>query len=188
MRKLLTGACLMAAALIAAALFLTIPAKSQTGYTVLWSQWLQNSLIDSTPIGSTTPSTGAFTSLNATSLTLNGAATANQSICGNGTTYGACGTDVYFNITGCALGTPYNGDGACSNSGSLPITAPDTTYSVTCNADYSSTSGTSYIGISVSTAPLTTTTFTYTEGATYGNGASASDLPTPLLQCHYHHN
>ena len=98
------------------------------------------------------------------------------------------GTDTYFSITGCTVATEYNGDAACSGSGSLGFTAPDTSYMVFCNASYNSASGSSYIGISVSTQPSTTTTFTYTEGATYGNGASASDTPTPTLQCHYHHN
>lgn len=97
-------------------------------------------------------------------------------------------SDVYFSITGCTLGTPYNGDAACQGTGSLGFTAPDTNYMVFCNADYSSASGTSYIGISVSTQPLSTTQFTFTEGGIYGDGSSSSDTPTPTLQCHYHHD
>lgn len=97
-------------------------------------------------------------------------------------------TDTYFSITGCTIATEYNGDAACQATGSLGFTAPDTSYMVLCNASYTAASGTSYIGISVSTKPLSTTSFTYTEGATYGNGASAADTPTPTLQCHYHHN
>ncbi|MFP5276995.1 MAG: hypothetical protein ACLGPM_07760 [Acidobacteriota bacterium] len=181
--------CAAALALLVIALFAPIQrVHGQSGYTTLWSQWIQGSLIDSTPIGSNSPSTGAFTSLNASTFTLNGAAAANQSVCGNGTSYGACGVDVYFTVTGCQLATEYNGDSACSATQNLPITAPDTSYTVFCNADYSSASGTSYVAISVATQPNTTQIFNYTEGGVYGNGSSSSSQPTPTLQCHYHHN
>lgn len=108
---------------------------------------------------------------------------ANAGSCGSSTT-----ADVYFSITGCNAGSPYNAAAACSGSGLLPLTAPDTNYIVFCNADYISASGTSYIGISVSTVPTSPTSFTYTQGFIYGNGSSASDQPTPTLQCHYHHS
>lgn len=98
------------------------------------------------------------------------------------------GTDTYFSVTGCTLATEYNGDSACQGTGSLGFTAPDTSYMVFCNPSYNSASGSSFIGISVSTKPSSTTNFIYTEGGTYGNGSSAADTPTPTLQCHYHHN
>ena len=42
--------------LVVCALFAPIPKLGgQSVYTVLYSQWIQNSLIDSTAIGSTTP-------------------------------------------------------------------------------------------------------------------------------------
>lgn len=73
---------------VAGALFAPLPKLGgQSVYTVLYSQWIQNSLIDSTAIGSTTPSTGAFTALNASTLQIGGTAPNGHLLIGNGTHY-----------------------------------------------------------------------------------------------------
>lgn len=141
----------ISAAVILAALFFPIhKAKGQTGYTTLFSQWIQNSLIDSTPIGSHTPSTGAFTSLNATSFTLNGAAPTGHQLCGNGTSYvdtagQSCSSttqiDYYWTSTNtCSTGTgqPVH----CETTTTLPGNMPDANYTISCQVNVQSFSGT----------------------------------------------
>ena len=107
-----TAAALGAAFLLLAVILFAPIRKvgAQSGYTTLWSQWIQSSLIDSTPIGQTTPAAGSFTSLNAnamnstsvglttpeagnftslnaTTFTLGHAAPAGHYLVGNGTSY-----------------------------------------------------------------------------------------------------
>jgi len=58
--------------LLAVVLFAPVVKVKGATPTTLFSVWLQSSQIDSTTIGATTPSTGAFTSLSSTSGALNG--------------------------------------------------------------------------------------------------------------------
>lgn len=90
----------LGAAFLLAAVFLCSPIKkvSATSYTTLFSQWIQGSLIDSTPVGATTPSTGNFTT-----LALNGAAPSAHTLCGNGSSYvdsASCGYTSGSNSNG----------------------------------------------------------------------------------------
>jgi hypothetical protein len=84
-----------------------------------------SSVIDSTPIGSTTPSTGAFTTLTTNSLIVNGGVS-------------SAGTGFkHFRVNGGSCTTSGSQGSTCqTGSISLPGTAyPDTNYTVSCFED-----------------------------------------------------
>jgi hypothetical protein len=114
--------------LIAVALF-TLAAVGQATYTVYRAIHIYASLIDSTPLGSVTPST-----VNATTLALNGAAPSGHTLCGNGTSYidcaatpQTCNSNGCYTISGDGTINQWGQSGSCgsgTNSCSVAVTFP----------------------------------------------------------------
>lgn len=104
------------AAFLVLAGFLLVTSLDATTYAKVFSQWMQSSLVDSTPIGSTTPSTGAFTNLSANgTLTLSGiSAIAATPL---------CTSNSGGNVNNCAAYVPRT----CNGNGCYEV-LPDGTY------------------------------------------------------------
>lgn len=181
--------------LAAGILFAPIAKVHGSGYTTLWSQWIQNSLIDSTPIGSTTPSTGAFTALTASSgsisslssssgainasvgattantgnfstLTLNGAGPVGYTLCGNGTSYVPCGSSTAVDDYFSFTGCSVN------NSGNLNACTSSVTFTSGGNTSptFAAMPDTNYqVFCTVDTGTSSSASFSLSGGATTGD-------------------
>jgi hypothetical protein len=187
MKKTLTlslAACLA----LMVALSVTFSAKGANVYTTLFSQWIQNSLIDSTPIGQTTPAVGSFTDIYDTNL-----GSSNSFLCtttGGKLTNTGCVSptlmDEYATFSGCS----YANDGAnitCSTPVTLAPAMPDTSYMVSCSW-YSPVNP--YMIFNYNITGQTTTGYTYTQ-LTSGSSSNYTTYGTNYgltVVCHAHHN
>ena len=184
--------------------FAVFTAKAVSNYTSMSAIRLNQSIIDSSPIGSTTPSTGAFTTLSAT-----GGITGNLtgSVTGNASTAsalagapGQCsgGTPVSTGIqaSGTANCTAFpaiiignKGSTSCSPAGSSFATCPDsitwrtgtfpnTNYEAVCNlqAPISGGGGSNALTVYPSAATSTTTLSVTVMNLTSDSGTTANDI------------
>lgn len=149
---------------------------------------ITNSTINSTSVGLTTPSTGAFTTVTANGLT-NGKCV--QASTGGllATTAFPCrsGIDLDWTDTGCALAN--STDATCATSTTLPSGGyADSSYSVECTPENSSpgSGGTTIPVVVFTTQTKTATALSYQLSCTFGCSSVAS--VTTTIDCHAHHN
>jgi len=129
------------------------------GLTKITSVQIVNSHIDSTPIGSTTPSTGAFTTATATTFTGN--------LSGNATTASSIvGLKIF--TTGATCQTTASGSVTCTGSFSVPGSpyTSSATWNIICNG----IGGTGFPIFIDAGTPTSGSAFSYT----IGNGPSSS--------------
>jgi hypothetical protein len=95
-------------------------AQTQPGFTTEAGTWLINSIIDNTPIGSYTPSTGHFTNAYATTFF------------GNATSASALANNVLQTASGAGCTTDNESYNACTANVNWPQPFPDTNYNAVC--------------------------------------------------------
>lgn len=149
---------------------------------------ITNSFLDSSPIGSITPSTAVFTSATDNGLTVGNCM---QASTGGllATTSFPCytGKDLNWTDTGCTLAN--STDSSCPASTTLPSGGyADATYSVECTPENSSpgSGGTTIPVVVFTTQTKTATAISYQLSCTFGCGSVAT--VTTTIDCHAHHN
>lgn len=135
-QRLKTSLAIIALLCFAVLVLALVPVRTvsgQTTYANMIYRAITLSKIDSTPIGSTTPASGNFTT-----LSLSGSAASNHTLCGNGSNYvdaATCGTASLprtCNGNGCYIKTAdgtiiqWGTVGGCGGSGQcdVPVTFP----------------------------------------------------------------
>lgn len=181
----------LSAAAVLFAVFLFIPSSvsGATSYTTVWSEWVQSSLIDSTPIGANSPSTGNFTSLE-----LNSAAPVGHTLVGNGTSYiDTAVKDQYGSVSGCSFANDGGGLSCTAGTITWPAAFADTSYSVSCSVMYTSAiagGSSTQPSLDVAATVSSTTQISITEGVAQGSsgGFPISSSYGATIYCHAHHS
>lgn len=149
--------------------------------TPIRSAVITHSFLDSSPVGATTPSTGAFTTLKDTGVV-------------SAPCTGTDGTGLLVSVpcitsvqdqdwTSSALCSLANStDSGCSGSISLPVAYADASYTVECMP---TTSNGTFVSMSGQTSKASSS-FPYVLTCTFNCGAASSAATT--ADCHSHHN